>query len=223
VPGARLWHHTARRHPPELRHAARARRRQRRARRGLPARAHRRLAAPCRRAAAVSSSGQFPVHRAALHRPDLLGGRTPRTINMSTIGDDLLREASPGFGPKVEALVVYNSNPVAVAPESAQGGAGLCARRPVHRGAGAFPDRHGRLRRLSSCPPPRSWSTGTCTWLRPHRRAAQPPGHRPGGPGAPNTQIFRDLAARMGFTDPCFADSDETLCRRPLATRWTLT
>ena len=41
---------------------------------------------------------------------------------MSTIGDDLLREASPAFGPKIEALVVYNSNPVAVAPESPQGG-----------------------------------------------------------------------------------------------------
>ena len=46
---------------------------------------------------------------------------------MSTIGDDLLRESGearrrPRFGPKIEALVVYNSNPVAVAPESAQGG-----------------------------------------------------------------------------------------------------
>src|SRR4029450_7227444 len=53
-----------------------------------------------------------------LQRPDLLGDRRPRTINMSTIGDDLLRESSAGFGPKIEALVVYNSNPVAVAPES---------------------------------------------------------------------------------------------------------
>ena len=55
---------------------------------------------------------------AVLQRPDLLAGRQPRTINMSTIGDDLLREASPAFGPKVEAVVVYNSNPVAVAPDS---------------------------------------------------------------------------------------------------------
>jgi anaerobic selenocysteine-containing dehydrogenase len=39
---------------------------------------------------------------------------------MSTIGDDLLREASPAFGPRIEALVVYNSNPVAVAPDSAK-------------------------------------------------------------------------------------------------------
>ncbi|MDP2222198.1 MAG: molybdopterin-dependent oxidoreductase, partial [Hydrogenophaga sp.] len=66
----------------------------------------------------LSASGHFPVQRAALHRPDLLAGRTPRTINMSTIGNDLLRPASPGFGPQIEALIVYNSNPVAVAPES---------------------------------------------------------------------------------------------------------
>jgi anaerobic selenocysteine-containing dehydrogenase len=66
----------------------------------------------------LSSSGQFPAQRAALQRPDLMPARTPRTLNMVQIGDDLLREASPAFGPRVEALVVYNSNPVAVAPDS---------------------------------------------------------------------------------------------------------
>jgi anaerobic selenocysteine-containing dehydrogenase len=42
----------------------------------------------------LSSSGWFARVRndAALRRPDLLGTRRPRTINMSTIGDDLLRE-----------------------------------------------------------------------------------------------------------------------------------
>ena len=75
----------------------------------------------------LSASGWFkPVRNDAwLQRPDLLAGRTPRTINMSTIGDDLLREASPVFGPKIEALVVYNSNPVAVAPESSKVVAGF--------------------------------------------------------------------------------------------------
>ena len=29
----------------------------------------------------------------------------------------------------------------------------------------------------------------------------------------PNTQIFRELAARMGFTEHCFSESDEILCR----------
>jgi anaerobic selenocysteine-containing dehydrogenase len=68
----------------------------------------------------LSSSGMFPVDRATLQRPDLLAGRQPRTINMVTIGNDLLRDGSPAFGPRIEALVVYNSNPVAVAPESAK-------------------------------------------------------------------------------------------------------
>jgi anaerobic selenocysteine-containing dehydrogenase len=51
----------------------------------------------------LSSSGWFKAVRddAALYRPDLLAGRKPRTINMSTIGDDLLRESSPQFGPKI--------------------------------------------------------------------------------------------------------------------------
>ena len=68
----------------------------------------------------LSSSGFFPVDRAALQRPDLLAGRRPRTINMSTIGDALLDRANP-----IEALVVYNSNPVAVAPESGKVVAGF--------------------------------------------------------------------------------------------------
>jgi anaerobic selenocysteine-containing dehydrogenase len=30
----------------------------------------------------------------------------------------------------------------------------------------------------------------------------------------PNTEVFRALAQRLGFDEPCFADSDETLCRQ---------
>ena len=52
----------------------------------------------------LSSSASFPTNRPALQRPDLLAGRTPRTINMTTIGDDLLRESAPDFGPKIEAV-----------------------------------------------------------------------------------------------------------------------
>jgi anaerobic selenocysteine-containing dehydrogenase len=35
----------------------------------------------------------------------------------------------------------------------------------------------------------------------------------PLGEALPNTEVFRRLAARMGFTEPCFRDDDETLCR----------
>ncbi|MBU3740243.1 MAG: molybdopterin oxidoreductase family protein, partial [Rhodoferax sp.] len=73
----------------------------------------------------LSSSGNFPVNRAALQRPDLLAGRKPRMLNMSTIGDDLLQPTSDAFGPAIEALIVYNSNPLAVAPDSAKVARGL--------------------------------------------------------------------------------------------------
>ena len=62
--------------------------------------------------AALSTSGWVPKNK-ALERPDLLADRNPRWLNMSTIGDVLTRTTPP-----VEALVVYNSNPVAVAPDS---------------------------------------------------------------------------------------------------------
>jgi len=39
------------------------------------------------------------------------------------------------------------------------------------------------------------------------------PAIAPVGQARTNTDIFRALAARMGFTEACFADDDETLCR----------
>ena len=69
--------------------------------------------------ALLSSSGTYPVDHAALERPDLIRGN-PRTINMSAIGDALLEAEPP-----VRALYVYNSNPVAVAPESGKVRAGF--------------------------------------------------------------------------------------------------
>ncbi|HEY6893687.1 MAG TPA: molybdopterin-dependent oxidoreductase, partial [Rhodanobacteraceae bacterium] len=44
----------------------------------------------CAGGALLSSSGTFPMQKNALERPDLIRG-TPRTINMSTIGDALTR------------------------------------------------------------------------------------------------------------------------------------
>ena len=61
----------------------------------------------------LSTSGMYPVDSKRLYRPDLLAGKTPRTINMSTIGHDLHHADPP-----IDALIVYNSNPVAVAPNS---------------------------------------------------------------------------------------------------------
>jgi anaerobic selenocysteine-containing dehydrogenase len=161
----------------------------------------------------LSSSGWFARSRddAALQRPDLLAGRRPRTINMSTIGDDLLREASPAFGPRVEALIVYNSNPVAVAPESRKVVAGF-AREDLFTvvlehfltDTADFADYV-----LPATTQLEHWDVhGTYghTDVILNRPAVAPQGQ-----AKSNAEIFRRLAARMGFDDPCFADSDEAL------------
>ena len=62
----------------------------------------------------LSCSGTFPVNTPALERPDLAPGPT-RLLNMSQIGRILL---DPSLAPPVKAVFVYNSNPLAVAPES---------------------------------------------------------------------------------------------------------
>jgi anaerobic selenocysteine-containing dehydrogenase len=162
----------------------------------------------------LSNSGAFPVQRAALQRPDLLAGRTPRSINMVTIGDDLLRPSSPEFGPAIEAMVVYNSNPVAVAPESAKVAQGF-ARDALFTVV---------LEHFQTDTADYADYILPATTQLEHWDVHSAYGHtdallnRPAiaalGEAKPNTQIFRELAARMGFSEPCFADSDEALCRQ---------
>ena len=162
----------------------------------------------------LSSSGQFPAQRAALQRPDLMPARTPRTLNMVQIGDDLLREASPAFGPRVEALVVYNSNPVAVAPDSGKVVQGF-AREDLFTVV---------LEHFQTDTADYADFILPATTQLEHWDVHLAYGHTdvllnrpaiaPQGQARSNAQIFRDLAARMGFTEPCFADSDEALCRQ---------
>ena len=64
----------------------------------------------------LSSSGNFALNTTAVQRPDLLPAGT-RTINMSRLGDALTRPDAGVGGPPVRALIVYNSNPAAIAPE----------------------------------------------------------------------------------------------------------
>ncbi len=162
----------------------------------------------------LSNSSRFTSDRATLQRPDLLAGRHPRTINMSTIGDDLLRAASAPFGPRIEALVVYNSNPVAVAPESGKVVAGF-AREDLF----TVVLEHFRTDTadyadyiLPATTQLEHWdihSTYGHTDVLLNRPAIAPLGQ-----ALPNTEIFRRLARRMGFDEPCFGDDDEALCRQ---------
>ena len=161
----------------------------------------------------MSSSGHFPVRRAALQRPDLLGDRRPRTLNMSTIGDDLLRPSSPDFGPQIEALIVYNSNPVAVAPESGK----------VVQGFGREDLFTVVLEHFQTDTADHADFILPATTQLEHWDIHTSYGHTdvllnrpaiaPVGQARTNTDIFRALAQRMGFDDPCFVESDESLCR----------
>jgi anaerobic selenocysteine-containing dehydrogenase len=45
---------------------------------------------------------------------------------------------------------------------------------------------------------------------------ANNPAIAPVGESLPNSEVFRRLAARLGFEEPCFRDSDEDLCRTAL-------
>jgi anaerobic selenocysteine-containing dehydrogenase len=158
----------------------------------------------------LSSSGWFQAYRnPALQRPDLLAGRRPRTINMSTIGDDLLHAA-----PKIEALVVYNSNPVAVAPQSRQVVEGF-SREDLFTVV---------LEHFMTDTADHADIVLPATTQLEHLDVHGTYGHTdvmfnepaiaPLGEAKPNAQIFRELAARMGLADPCFADDDEALARQ---------
>lgn len=162
----------------------------------------------------LSSSGTFPVQKAALQRPDLQAGRTPRTLNMATIGDDLLRSACPAFGPAVAALLVYNSNPVAIAPESAKVVQGF-AREDLFTVV---------LEHFQTDTADYADYILPATTQLEHWDVHSSYGHTdvllnrpaiaPLGQAKPNTQIFRELAQHMGFEEACFQDDDEALCRQ---------
>jgi anaerobic selenocysteine-containing dehydrogenase len=167
----------------------------------------------------MSSSGEFPIQRAALHRPDLLGERRPRTINMSTIGQALLADTSADFGPQIEALVVYNSNPVAVAPQSGE----------VVRGFAREDLFTVVLEHFMTDTADYADIVLPATTQLEHWDIHSSYGHTdvllnrpaidPVGQARSNTAIFRALADRMGFDDPCFADDDLTLCRTAFGNR----
>ena len=162
----------------------------------------------------LSSSGWFaPVKNPQLDAPRLR--RAPsRTINMSTIGDDLLRESSADFGPKIEALIVYNSNPVAVAPESPKVVGGFQREDLFTVVLEHF---------MTDTADLADYVLPATTQLE-HLDVHTSYGHTdvlinqpsiaPQGEAKPNTQIFRELAAAMGFDEPEFAADDEALARQ---------
>jgi anaerobic selenocysteine-containing dehydrogenase len=163
----------------------------------------------------LSTGGNFAVDEAALSRPDLLGERRPRTINMSTIGHALLDERAP-----IRAVIVYNSNPVAVAPDSTRVARGF-AREDLFTVV---------LEHFQTDTADYADIVLPATTQLEHLDVIKPYGHYymvannpailPLGEAKPNTEIFRLLSRAMGFTEACFADSDEVIAQAAVARDW---
>ncbi len=161
--------------------------------------------------ALLSSSGFFKYKTAALERPDLIQGQ-PRTINMSRLG-----EALTDSKPPVRALIVYNSNPAAVAPNQQRVLAGL-RREDLFTVV---------LEHFQTDTADYADIVLPATTQLEHFDVHRAYGHtyamlntpaiQPLGQCKPNTEIFRLLAARMGFAEACFKDSDEEMARQVLA------
>lgn len=161
----------------------------------------------------LSSSGFYPMNPAGLERPDLYPQGTPRLLNMSTLGNHLLHEGDTSFGAKVEAVIVYNSNPVAIAPDSRQVEQGF-AREDLFTVV---------LEHFQTDTANYADIILPATTQLEHSDIHKSYGHRyillsqqaiqPLGECKSNSDIFRLLAAKMGFTDSCFQDDDLRLAQ----------
>jgi anaerobic selenocysteine-containing dehydrogenase len=160
--------------------------------------------------ALLSTSGFFKYNYPALERPDLIQGH-PRTINMSQLG-----EALTNGDPPVRAIVVYNSNPGAVAPDQQRVLAGFqredlfaVVLEHFQTDTADYADiLLPATTQLEHFDIHRAYGHTYAMLNEPAIDAL--------GESKPNTEIFRLLAARMGFDDPCFQDRDEDMARQAL-------
>jgi anaerobic selenocysteine-containing dehydrogenase len=160
----------------------------------------------------LSTSGGFAgLNRDALERPDLEPHPT-RLCNMSLLGNLLTEPISP----PVKALVVYNSNPAAVAPDQSKVRAGL-EREDLFTVVLEHFLTDTALRADYVLPATTFLEHTDLYFAYGHyylqlaRPALKPPGEVKS-----NVQIFRELAHAMGFTESCFQDSEEDMIRQLL-------
>jgi anaerobic selenocysteine-containing dehydrogenase len=149
----------------------------------------------------------FPKTPARLQRPDLLPSGT-RTLNIVDVGAHLL---DPALSPPIKALFIYNHNPLVVHPDQNRMRRGLSREDLFVVGADvvmtdsmAYADvvlpasSHFEYHDL--------YAAYGQHWLQ-RAEPVIPPQHQ----SLPNTEIFRRLAARFGFTDPIFRAGDAEL------------
>jgi len=163
----------------------------------------------------ASPSRAFP--RKMLNRPDLIPPGT-RVVNLLQLGRALTRQLP--LNPPIDALFVYNCNPIIACPEEALVADGL-AREDLFTvvseqfltDTALFADLVlPAATQLEQIDLMFSWGHFYLTWNE--------PAIAPQGEAVSNTELFRRLAAAFGFDDdPLFRRSDEELIRQTLD--WT--
>ncbi len=147
----------------------------------------------------------FPVNWPALMHPELAAEGT-RVVNQFLLGQALTGELD--LDPPIKALMVYNSNPMVVCPEQEKVAAGMAREDLFTVVADHFLTDTARYAdvvlpattQLEQHDVMFSWGHFYVT--------LNTPAIEPLGEAVPNTEIFRRLAARMGFTEDCFARTD---------------
>ena len=148
----------------------------------------------------------FPIKYDVLMRPDFIRPGT-RHINQYHLGAALSGEL--GLAPPLKALFVYNSNPVVVAPDQDRIIAGLSREdlftvvsEQFITDTADFADIVlPATTQLEQFDLMFSWGHLYLT--------LNMPAIAPLGEAVPNTELFRRLAARMGFDDACLKRTDE--------------
>ncbi|HTI63173.1 MAG TPA: molybdopterin oxidoreductase family protein [Gemmatimonadaceae bacterium] len=162
----------------------------------------------------LSSSANFEFNKQALYRVDL--SPPVRTINMIRLGEALTRPDAGVGGPPVRAMIVYNSNPAAVAPDRNAVLQGLrrddlftVVLEHFETDTADYADFV-----LPATTQLEHWDVHLSYGH--HYVTLNRPSIEPLGEALPNTEIFRRLAAQMGLSHPSLSDDDLTVIRQAL-------
>lgn len=150
----------------------------------------------------------FPVKWDAFMRPDFIRPGT-RVVNQFRLGPALTGEL--GLDPPIKALFVYNTNPVVVCPDQDRLVAGLRREDLFTVVSEQFLTDTAELADLVLPATTQLEQLDLMfSWGHLYLSLNQP-AIAPLGEAVPNTELFRRLAARMGFDDDCFRRTDEEM------------
>ena len=150
----------------------------------------------------------FPVNWGGFIHPEMATPGT-RVVNQFLLGRALTGEMQ--LDPPITALVVYNSNPMVVCPEQDKIVAGMAREDLFTVVSDHFLTDTARYADIV-LPATTQLEQHDIMFSWGHLYVTlNTPAVAPEGEAVPNTELFRRLAARMGFDDPFFRLSDEEL------------